>query len=129
MHMQPKIKSKVFINLLPTIRELKKEGYSHKQVTQILRENYQLDLSENLFSLYMSRYGKGENSTLEKDLSIANKEIITETEHQPELSNDQDSYKFNDRDFGFLSPQHKAKVQAETESFFRGNQKVGLRNR
>ena len=36
---------------------------------------------------------------------------------------------FNGREYQFGTPEHKARVQAETEASFKSNQKIGLRNR
>ena len=125
--MKPNIKSRAFKSLLPTIMELYNRGYSYKQITTILRENHDLDLSEKLFSVYFIRYGKNKSSNLGNvNSSSISSNVNGESKIQNEISTNE---AFSGREYQFGTPEHRGRVQAETEASFKSNQKIGLRNR
>lgn len=128
--MTPKLKSKIFISLLPTILKLKSEGFTAQQVVDILAEKHNLEITTKVLSLYLTRFrNKAEEIiNVKKDSSsLINNNVNTEVKKfQNEISTNE---AFNGREYQFGTPEHKARVQAETEASFKSNQKIGLRNR
>jgi len=118
----PKIKSKAFIRLLPQIFELREQGYSYEEVTAILEKQHGLILSVNQFSVYLARYKNAHTPKLDKQIK---------TSPSPTHPQDSEQDRFNIENtintHGFLSPEHKAAIQKETEEkYFNSPIRVGL---
>ena len=128
--MTPKLKSKIFISLLPTILKLKSEGFTAQQVVDILAEKHNLEITTKVLSLYLTRFrNKAEEIiNVKKDSSsLINNNVNTEVKKfQNEISTNE---AFNGREYQFGTPEHKARVQAETEALVKSVQTIGLRNR
>lgn len=121
--MLPKIKSKAFIRLLPQIFELREQGYSYEEVTAILEKEYGLILSINQFSVYLARYKNVATSKVKKP-------VETSPAPKPHQESKEDRSNVENliiETYGFLSPEHKAAIQKETEENFRkSNMRIGL---
>ena len=122
------IKSKQFKKLLPQILELRESGYTPNKLISWLSEKG-LELTPATYKLYLFRYSKASNSSNIKSPNVlnstSNDKPLKSLSNDPEpnlLENDSDSNKFE-----FGTPEHKAKVKAETEELFRSSQKIGLR--
>lgn len=116
--MLPKIKSKAFIRLLPKILELREQGYSYDEVTAILEKDYGLILSVKQFSVYLARY-----KTEKQAAAAPVKQAVHKDESDPAASDS------SAPDHGFLSPEHKAKVEEETMKYFSKPKGIGIRNK
>ena len=120
--MLPKIKSKAFIRLLPQIFELREQGYSYEEVTAILEKDYGLILSVNQFSVYLARYKNATTSKVKKQVEVS----PAPKPHQ-ETKKDKSHIENIIKTYGFLSPEHKAAIQKETEeNFGKSHTRVGL---
>lgn len=120
--MLPKIKSKAFIRLLPQIFELREQGYSYEEVNAILEKEYGLILSVNQFSVYLARYKNATTSKVKKQVEAS----PVPKPHQ-ESKKDIPHIENTIKTYGFLSPEHKAATQKETEeNFGKSNMRVGL---
>ena len=88
--MTPKLKSKIFISLLPTILKLKSEGFTAQQVVDILAEKHNLEITTKVLSLYLTRFrNKAEEIiNVKKDSSsLINNNVNTEVKKfQNEIS-------------------------------------------
>lgn len=120
--MLPKIKSKAFIRLLPQIFELREQGYSYEEVTAILEKEYGLILSVNQFSVYLARYKNAATSKVKKQVETS----PAPKQHQ-ESKKDRSNIENTINTHGFLSPEHKAAIEKETEEkYFNSPIRVGL---
>jgi hypothetical protein len=121
--MLPKIKSKAFICLLPQIFELREQGYSYEEVTTILEKQHGLILSVKQFSVYLARYKNTHAKKLEKQISASpSTTVFNQEDAQPPVNPDNQM-----KDYAFGSPEHKAKIQSETEELFKSSQSIGLK--
>ena len=121
--MLPKIKSKAFICLLPQIFELREQGYSYEEVTTILEKQHGLILSVKQFSVYLARYKNTNAKKLEKQISASpSTTVFNQEDAQPPVNPDNQM-----KDYAFGSPEHKAKIQSETEELFKSSQSLGLK--
>jgi len=114
--MLPKIKSKAFIRLLPQIFELRAQGFSYEEVASILEKEHGLILSVKQFSVYLARYKNAQAPQAEK-------QAVHKNEPDPAASDS------SPPDHGFLSPEHKAKVEEETMKYFSKPKGIGIRNK
>ena len=122
--MLPKIKSKAFIQLLPKILELREQGFSYEEVAAILEKDYGLILSVKQFSVYLARYKNAQAPQAEKQAAAAPvKQAVHKDESDPAASDS------SAPDHGFLSPEHKAKVEEETMKYFSKPKGIGIRNK
>lgn len=120
------IKSKQFKKLLPQILELRESGYTPNKLITWLAEKG-LELTPATYKLYLFRYSKEANSSNIKSVNVLNS--ISNDKPLESLSNDPEPnlLESDSNKFEFGTPQHKAKVKAETEELFRSSQKTGLR--
>ncbi|MFH7136952.1 hypothetical protein, partial [Acinetobacter johnsonii] len=121
--MLPKIKSKAFIRLLPQIIELREQGYSYEEVTAILEKQHGLILSVKQFSVYLARYKNIHAKKSAKQIAgSASTPILDQQDAQLPVNLDTQM-----SDYAFGSPEHKAKIQKQTEELFKSSQKIGLK--
>lgn len=126
----PKIKSKVFRTLLPEIMAYKEKGFTPNQIVDLLAEKG-LNLTIGTFNLYLFRYSKKPISSNKKNENMINSTLTNPAlnyglkDANSDLKKDDD--KSNSCNYEFGTPEHKAKVQAETEELFKSAQKTGLR--
>ena len=121
--MLPKIKSKAFIRLLPKILELREQGFSYEEVAAILEKDYGLILSVKQFSVYLARYKNAQAPQAEKQAAAPVKQAVHKDGADPAASDS------SAPDHGFLSPEHKAKVEEETMKYFSKPKGIGIRNK
>lgn len=124
----PKVKSKVFRSLLPEILTYKEKGFTPDQIIGLLADKG-LNLTIGTYNLYLFRYAKKPNSSNNKNQNMVNSTLTSpKSKYGSKETKTDTDFSFSDSsNLEFGTPEHKAKVQAETEELFRSSQKIGLR--